>query len=159
MRGRLKPILNPKTPTPHTSNPKTLNAQILNPQRTNPKRQVREIEADIEEGGKYEKIEERCRNLIDTLLRGLTYYDTYDRSFLQFVIVAAYLGGAALLLEYVLSFYYPHADALQAASGDYMPSSGAQYLTIAAATLIVIQGSHWHYILYVALSVYLWDQV
>jgi len=119
---------------------------------------VKGIEADIEEGGKYAEIEERCRRLISTLLRGLTYYDTYDRSFLQFVIVAAYMGGAALLLEYVSSFYYPHVNALQASSGDYKPSREAQYITLAAAALIIVQGSNWHYILYVALSVYLWDQ-
>lgn len=39
-----------------------------------------------------------------------------------------------------------------------MPSSESAYLTLAAAALIVVQGSNWHYMLYIALSIYMWDQ-
>lgn len=47
------------------------------------------------------------KQLIEVLLSGLTYYDTHDRWLLQSVIVLAYLGGGACLLEYISSIYQP----------------------------------------------------
>ncbi|KAJ1490861.1 Phosphatidylinositolglycan class N-domain-containing protein [Baffinella frigidus] len=105
-----------------------------------------------------DEVVEAARKLVLDVSEGLTYYDTYDRAFLQSVIVIAYAGGGTLLLAFAHRASSPTGSLAQGASISPLPSTGALVLAAIFFAALLALHSPLQYLLYVGYAVYLWDR-
>ncbi|KAJ7837393.1 Phosphatidylinositolglycan class N-domain-containing protein [Mycena olivaceomarginata] len=99
---------------------------------------------------------ELSADLIKEGLEGLRYLQTYERTLIRGMAIAAYTGWAAYAALFIfrpLDTYGAHSS-----SGRATVTGLAGLALMALWTLFAIQGSPWTYYLYIAFPCYFWQQ-
>ncbi|KDQ54666.1 hypothetical protein JAAARDRAFT_71932 [Jaapia argillacea MUCL 33604] len=118
--------------------------------------QLSDIESLFEKG-EWNKVRESCFELIGVTLEGLRYLQTYDRTLIRGIVLAAYLGWAAYSAVFIL---VPRSSIT---SRPYQRSQLQAVLTSTSWVtlfsfwiLFAVQRSPWTFYLYITFPCYFW---
>jgi phosphatidylinositol glycan class N len=110
----------------------------------------------------YEEAEGICMEIEAACLRGLRYYQTYDRVFLRILVSLGYLGWIIYSAIFVTEAYtgIQGGMAVVAPTGEGVVFSKGQVIVFSAlALLLLVKHSPFMYYVYAAFPVFFWGEV